>query len=66
MHKLQSLNLAKQFLSGCFKGTLSHLSQNNYWRDGFQDQLKISFKHFLTEKALSDSNQATVTENFIN
>lgn len=26
MHKLQSLNLAKQFLSGCYKGTLSHLS----------------------------------------
>lgn len=37
MHKLQSLNMAKQFLSGAMKGTLSHLSQNNYWRDGFQD-----------------------------
>jgi len=26
MHKLQSLNLAKQFLSGCYKGTMSHLA----------------------------------------
>lgn len=66
MHKLQSLNLAKQFLSGCYKGTLLHLSQNNYWRDSFDDQLQISFKHFLTEKTLADSNQAIVAENFIN
>lgn len=35
MHKLQSLNMAKQFLGGCFRGTLSHLAQNNYWRDSF-------------------------------
>lgn len=65
MHKLQSLNLAKQFLSGCYKGTLKHLAQNNYWRDSFDDQLQISFKQFLTEKTLADSNQQAVSQNFI-
>ena len=37
MHKLQSLNMAKQFLQGAFKGTLTHLAQNNFWRDSFKD-----------------------------
>lgn len=54
MHKLQSLNMAKQFLQGAFKGTLQHLAQNNFWRDSFKDQLAISFTHHLTEKALQD------------
>ena len=62
MHKLQCLQMSKKFLAGCMKGTLSGLGQSNYWRDTFQDQLSISFKHFLVEKAISDSNQATVTE----
>lgn len=66
MHKLQSLNMSKQFLSGCFKGTLTHLSQSNYWRDSFQDQLNIAYKHFMTDKAQADSQQAVIAEGFIN
>lgn len=37
MHKLQCLNLAKQFLGGCYRGTLSHLAQKSYWRENVQD-----------------------------
>lgn len=37
MHKLQCLNMAKKFLGGCYKGTLVHLSENNYWRENFND-----------------------------
>ena len=66
MHKLQSLNMAKQFLSGTFKGTLTHLAQSNYWRDSFKDQLNIAYKHFMTDKAQVDSSQSTIAEGFIN
>lgn len=37
MHKLQCLQMAKQFLTGCAKGTMMHLAESSYWRDSFKD-----------------------------
>lgn len=65
MHKLQCLNLAKNFLNGCFKGTLSHLAKKSYWRDTFMDQLSISYKNFLVDKTQSDTNKFIVAEDFL-
>ena len=65
MHKLQCLNLAKNFLHGCFKGTLSHLAQKSYWRDTFMDQLTISYKNFLVDNTQTDTNKFLVSEDFI-
>lgn len=65
MHKLQCLSLAKNFLNGCFKGTLSHLAQKSYWRDTFMDQLTISYKHFLVDKTQADTNKFLVAEDYI-
>ena len=44
MHKLQALNISKNFLRGCFMGTMKKLAENSYWRDGFKDQLTVAFK----------------------
>ena len=44
MHKLQTLNISKNFLKGCFMGTMRKLAENSYWRDGFKDQLTVAFK----------------------
>jgi hypothetical protein len=66
MHKLQSLNMAKQFLSGCFKGTLSSLAESGYWRSTFNDQLNIAYKQFLTDKAISNTQESTAAESVIN
>lgn len=33
MHKLQCLSMAKQFLAGAFKGSLTDLAEHRYWRD---------------------------------
>lgn len=65
MHKLQCLNMSKQFLSGCMRDTLSTLASHNYWRDTFSDQLSISFKHFLVDKAMADANHVTLTESVL-
>lgn len=65
MHKLQCLNLAKQFLGGCFKGTLASLAQKSYWRETVKDQLSISYKHFLNEKTHSDSEKHHNAEQFL-
>lgn len=37
MQKLQCLNISKQFLGGCFRGTLKYLADHSYWRDSFKD-----------------------------
>ena len=44
MHKLQALNISKNFLRGCFMGTMKKLAENSYWRDGFKDQLTVAYK----------------------
>jgi hypothetical protein len=65
MHKLQCLNVAKQFLQGCFQGTMKHLAESNYWRDSFDDQLNIAFKQFITAKTVHQTSRATITANII-
>lgn len=60
MHKLQCLNISKQFLNGCFKGTLSHLAEKNYWRENFSDQLSIAYKQWLAEQAFNESSRHEV------
>ena len=47
MHKLQCLNISKNFLQGCFKGSLQFLSEHSYWRDGFKDQLEVAYRDSL-------------------
>ena len=53
-------------MSGCFKGTLSSLAESGYWRNTFNDQLNIAYKHFLTDKAISDTQESTTAESMIN
>lgn len=55
MHKLQSLNVAKQFLNGCFRGTLSQMLQQSYWRENFDDQLNIAYKKFIFDRTVEES-----------
>ena len=57
MHKLQCLNISKQFLSGCFMGTMTQLADHSYWRDGFKDQLTVAFKDQLLSSVLTDTDK---------
>ena len=52
-------------MGGCFKGTLGHLAQNNYWRENFNDQLSIAFKHHLADRTVADNDKYTTAEGVI-
>ena len=55
MHKLQCLQMSKQFLKGCYTGTLHALKEKNYWRDTFTDQLTIAYRQHLTQEVEDQS-----------
>jgi hypothetical protein len=54
MHKLQCLNISKQFLKGCFRGTLTHLVEHSLWRDSFKDQLEVAYKNHILDNACNE------------
>ena len=43
-----------------------HLADSGYWRTTFSDQLNIGFKQFLTDKAISNTQESTTAESVIN
>ena len=57
MHKLQCLNISKNFLRGCFMGTMHKLARHNYWRDGFKDQLTVAYKDSLLTSVRKDTEK---------
>lgn len=57
MHKLQCINIAKNFLSGCFMGTMKKLAKNNVWRDSFKDQLTVAYKESLLQAVRGDTDK---------
>ena len=65
MHKLQCLNLSKQFLGGCFKSTLQGLTENACWRDSFKDQLGVSYKDTVYNKVMSEVNKRQQAGHFV-
>ena len=65
MHKLQALNISKQFLRGCFMGTMKQLAANSFWRDGFKDQLTVAYKDQLYTSVKADNDRFNKTGNFL-
>lgn len=57
MHKLQCLNLSKQFLKGCFEGSLQFLADHSYWRDSFADQLHVAYKSSLLNNLQGEADK---------
>lgn len=57
MHKLQCLNLSKQFLKGCFEGSLQFLADHSYWRDSFTDQLHVAYKSSLLNNLQGEADK---------
>ena len=57
MHKLQALNISKNFLRGCFMGTMRKLADNSFWRDGFKDQLNVAFNDQLLKAVKVDNDR---------
>lgn len=47
--KLQCLSVAKAYLKNTFKNSLQHLSDTNYWRNTFKDQLNVDYREFLLQ-----------------
>lgn len=66
MHKLQCLQLAKQFLEGSFRGCLTHLGESSFWRNSFSDQLEVSYVRRLTEGALTAQNNGYQVNSHMN
>lgn len=57
MHKLQCLNISKNFLRGCFMGTMHKLAKHSFWRDGFKDQLTVAYKDGLLKNVRRDTEK---------
>lgn len=57
--------MSKQFLKGCFTGTLHALKEKNYWRDTFTDQLGIAYRQFLTQEVEDQSTKYDQTEELV-
>ena len=66
MHKLQCLNISKNFLQGCFMGTMTQLAEQKAWRNTFNDQLSVAFKDQLITSVLKDSNKFNQSGAIIN
>ena len=65
MHKLQCLNISKRFLQNCFMNTMSHLAENNFWRNSFKDQLEIAYKDHLYNKVLDEAMKHELAADYI-
>jgi ribosomal protein L15 len=66
MQKVQRLQFAKNFLSNCKKGTLTHLAEHSFWRDSFKDQLEVSYKHHLVDLSCTNSSNSTLASSYFN
>ena len=65
MQKLQCLNISKQFLKGCFKGTLAHLAEHSYWRDSFKDQLEVSYKSHVYGLTVKEAEKGSQSKRYL-
>jgi len=59
MGKLQCLNVSKNFLRGCFMGTMKQLAKHSFWRDSFKDQLSVTFKDDLLSQVFTENSKYT-------
>lgn len=66
MHKLQCLNFAKNLLKNSRVNTLSHLVENSYWRNSFEDQLSEVYGNNLINNVQSEIQQDSHVQNFLN
>lgn len=66
MHKLQCLNLSKQFLKGCFLGSLQFLADHSFWRDSFTDQLHVAYKGALLSNLSSEAEKFAKSTSVLN
>ena len=64
MHKLQCLNVAKEYLKNNFYSGLQFLAENNFWRNKFEDQLQIVYKDWLYKKIQDEFIKDSKSETF--
>jgi len=65
--KLQCLAIAKQYLQDTFVNkTLKHLSDVNYWRSDFKDQLDVNYRDFLLSGVEEELKEDQSSRDFCN
>ena len=65
MHKLQCLNISKNYLQKSFEGSLQYLVDNSYWRNSFHDQLHVIYKEWLLKKMGEKSSMEYTADKFL-
>lgn len=53
------MQVSKNFLRGCFMGTMKQLAKQSFWRDSFKDQLAVTFRDDLLSQVLTENNKHT-------
>lgn len=59
------MTMTKQFLNGCFRGTLEHLAEHSFWRDSFKDQLNVLFKNHVVDLTVNEKSKAKQTASYL-
>lgn len=44
---------------------MTHLSENNFWRSSFKDQLEIAYKDHLYEQVLDEAMKHEIAADYI-
>jgi hypothetical protein len=58
--------MSKSFLGGCFKGTMQHLSETSFWRDGLADQMSVNYSGHLLKETLCYTDHSRKASAYMN